>query len=79
MNPVDRFGHLPEATRRWLESLREEDINELREAIKLSRNAKTVGSFSKWLALTIFGTIVSVITFGEKLMIGWKWITGAPK
>ena len=28
-SPVDRFSHLPEATRKWLEDLREEDLDEI--------------------------------------------------
>jgi hypothetical protein len=78
-NPVDRFGHLPEGTRKWLEGLRDEDIQELKEAIKFQRSAKTVGTFGKWLVITIVSTFIGAVAFGEKVAVAWRWISGGPK
>ena len=78
-NPVDRFGHLPESTRKWLESLREEDILELKEAIHFHRSAKTIGRFGRWLIITIVGTFIGAVAFGQNIAVVWKWLIGAPK
>lgn len=42
-NPVDRFIHLPRSTRRWLESLREQDIEAIERFTHLPESSQ------KWL------------------------------
>jgi hypothetical protein len=66
-NPVDRFAHLPKPTREYLESLREEDIDLLNEAVKFMRSVKTVGKFTKWLIVTIVGSFIVAGQFGEAI------------
>lgn len=46
-NPVDRFAHLPELTRKVLDDLREDDIDEIKEAVRFMRSATTVGRLRK--------------------------------
>ena len=78
--PVDRFGHLPLGTREWLESLREEDLLELREAIRFQRSAKTIGRFGRALMVTIVTVFITAVTLGEKIVASYKWlINGATK
>ena len=78
-NPVDRFAHLPEETREWLENLRGEDITELRGAIQFMREVKTVTKFGKWALMTVIATFTGAVLLGEKIAVAWKFFTGASK
>jgi hypothetical protein len=73
-NPVDRFAHLPEPTRKWLESLREDDVKDLAETVRMMHSAKTIGKFGKWLIVTIFVALVSGVAAGEAIVKIFKWI-----
>ena len=64
-NPVDRFAHLPEFTRAWLEGLSREDIAAHRGLSTSYRRASTVGWFLKWLGLITGGVFTASVTFGE--------------
>ena len=74
-NPVERFGHLPEPTRQWLENLREDDIKELNDAVRFYRTAKAVGRFNKWLIITVVTLFIGAAAFGEALLKFWVWIS----
>jgi hypothetical protein len=76
MNPVDRFALLPESTRRFLEELRDDDISEIREAIRFQRSAKTIGRFGKWMVITIVTAFIGAVTFGEKIAVAWRALFG---
>lgn len=92
-NPIDRFIHLPEPTRRWFESLREEDIAKLKklgrlseedlddlvEAIRFQRSARTIGRFGKWVIITVVSTFIGAVALGEKIGVAWKWVIGGPR
>ena len=78
-NPVDRFAHLPEETRQWLEQLREDDISEIREVIKFMREVKTLTKFGKWALITVVSTFTGAVLLGEKIAVAWKFFTGATK
>lgn len=67
-NPVDRFYHLPEPTRRWLEGLRSDDLRDLQEAIRFHHSAKTVGRFFRWLILSGAAIFILAAQFGEAIM-----------
>lgn len=73
-NPVDRFAHLPEVTRKWIESLREEDLADLTEAVRFMHSAKTIGRFGKWMILTIVGMIIAGASLGEAIQKYWGWV-----
>jgi hypothetical protein len=66
-NPVDRFIHLPEGTRRWLEQLRAEDLRDLDDARKFQHQAKAIGKFFKWVVLSIFALFIMAAQFGEAI------------
>jgi hypothetical protein len=68
MNPVDRFVHLPEETRKWLEQLRPEDLKDLDEARRFHHDAKAVGRFAKWLALGVAGAFLLAAQFGDSVV-----------
>jgi hypothetical protein len=75
-NPVDRFIHLPRPTRRWLESLREEDIRDIEEAAEFLHKTKTIGKFGKWLVITFVAIFVGMVQFGEAFVKGLTWFLG---
>jgi hypothetical protein len=73
-NPVDRFAHLPEPTRHWLEQLREDDLADLNEAVKFHHSVKTIGRFGKWLIITVVASFVAAVQFGEAIQKALGWI-----
>jgi hypothetical protein len=73
-NPVDRFAHLPEPTRRWLELMREEDTKDIAEVVRMMHAARTVGRFGKWMIITIVGMIIAGASLGEAVAKYWGWI-----
>jgi hypothetical protein len=74
-NPVDKFAHLPEPTRRWLEGLREDDLDEIAAAIKFYRSARVVGRFNRWLIITVAAVFVGTVAFGEAIQKLWGWMS----
>lgn len=74
-NPVDRFGHLPEPTRKWLEGLREEDLNELTEIRQLMHRAKIIGRFGKWIVATMLAALLGGVAIGEAIAKILNWLT----
>lgn len=79
-NPVERFAHLPETTRKFLEDLRESDISDLNEAVRFYRNARTVGKFNAWLIMSALATFGAFVAFGEGIrkILGWTSPGGHP-
>jgi hypothetical protein len=68
-----KMTDLPEYTQDFLIDLREEEIEELQEAIKFMRSVKTVSTFFKWFIITSVGIFVGAVSFGESIgkMRGW--------
>lgn len=75
-NPVDRFAHLSDWKREWLEGLSRDDLQEINEAIRFQRSARTIAKFGKWALLTVVGTFISAVALGEKAVVAWKWFSG---
>lgn len=74
--PADRYFHLPVKTREWLESLRENDITELNEAIRFYHATKTVGRFWRWMIITFVGIFVGAVGLGEAGIKAFNWLFG---
>lgn len=66
-NPVERFAHLPKETRRFLEQLRKEDIDELNDAVKFYRTARSVGKFNAWLFGGVVGMVIAFAALGDSI------------
>ena len=79
-NPVDRFAHLPEPTRRWLEDLRQDDINKIIEAVKFWNTMRSWGKVTKWLILTMVAVFLGAMAVGEGILklLGWIARGGRP-
>jgi hypothetical protein len=72
--PLDRYAQLPEGTRRWLERLDERDFEQYEEMRQSFERAKTLGWFFKWLFISVLGTFVGVVAFGEALAKSMSWL-----
>ena len=72
-NRPTRMIELTRHTQDFLIDLREEEINELQEAIKFMRSVKTVGTFGKWLIITAVGAFIGAVSLGESILKlkGW--------
>jgi hypothetical protein len=75
-NPVDRFAHLPETTRQWLEELRKEDVDDLRRILQGFRKTGTVLWFFKWIIITVASGFVGTVAFGESVAKTLSWLKG---
>lgn len=79
-NPVDKFAHLPEPTRKFLEQLREEDIRDIINAVKFMKSSQTVGRFMKWSTMSVVGFFIVASQFGEAVqkLLHWMNLGGRP-
>jgi hypothetical protein len=73
---AERFNQLPEAVKQWLENLREEDIQEFNDAVKLFRTVNSGGRMVKWTAYTIIAMFVGAAALGDALQKLWHWTLG---
>lgn len=64
---AQRYEQLSLKTRRWLEGLRDDDIDTLNQAIKFQEQAKTVGRFGKWLLITFAAIIFFFAELGQAM------------
>jgi hypothetical protein len=67
--PARAFAQLPKTTREWLTNLREEDIENLKEAQSVLHKIETAGWLIKWsfiTAVTVAGGLTAIIAFWEK-------------
>ena len=80
LNPVDTFGHLPEPTRKWLESLREDDLSEIVESVQMMRQIRAFGRVTKWIVLTSLAIFLGIVAIGEGILkvLGWIARGGQP-
>lgn len=67
---------LDERTVKFLEQLRPEEVELLKESINFMRSAKTMGRFFKWVLITIVGTFIGAAAFGEAIKTLWYSIRG---
>jgi len=73
---INRFGQLPEATRRWLESLDQDKIAEIEAARKFYDKMQTVAKFNKWLIIIMVSAFVGAVSFGEAITKVAGWFSG---
>lgn len=72
-NPAHRFNELPKETQDFLSQLREDDIETLKDGLRLVIAMRTVGTFMKWLIVGFLGMVVGVVMFGEAVLKIVAW------
>lgn len=68
-----KLADLPKYTQEFLKDLREEDVDELKEAMQFMKSVKTVSRFMKWLIITGVSVFVATVSFGEGIMKFKGW------
>lgn len=58
----------------FLADMREEDVEQLKEAMRFHRSAKTVSKFARWLILAIIGVFMTASQLGEAARKAWLWL-----
>lgn len=71
---AEKYADLPDATRRWLESLREDDVTDLKEAQKLYRRLQAITWFWKWVFLTALAVFAAATQLGEHIVSIISWL-----
>jgi hypothetical protein len=88
MLPSERHSDLPKATRDFLDELRPEEVEVLRQiarlgpkgtsqiiaAIDLARSVSTVSRFVKWLVIGCLGVFLASMLFAEKIITLLSWL-----
>ena len=70
---VERLVELPPETREFLAQLRQEDINTLKDGLRLVNATMIVGKFVKWCIIGLLGILAGVVMFGESVMKIAEW------
>lgn len=73
---VDRFGHLPESTRQWMEQLRQEDLDDWQQAMRVYRNIRVVWGFVRGVAVAVGSAFMAVVAISKAFPEAVTWIKG---
>lgn len=73
-NPAHRFNELPEETQEFLSQLREDDIETLKDGLRLVIAMRTVGRLMKWMIVAIVGTFIGTVMLYENILKVLNWI-----
>ena len=74
VNPAHRFNELPEETQEFLSQLREDDIETLKDGLRLVIAMRTVGRFMKWMIVALIGTFIGAVMLYENILKVLNWI-----
>lgn len=75
--PTDRYMHLPETTRLWIEGLRPEDTKEIDDVRKWFRNTRIITAFGKWLVVALVAALVGTGQVGKAFFEVVSYFKGA--
>ena len=64
---------LPQYTQDFLIDLKEDEVEELQEAMELVRSIRTVSRFLKWMIITTIAIFLSTISLGEAIFKMKEW------
>ena len=76
-NPAHRFNELPDETQEFLSQLRGDDIETLKDGLRLVMAMRTVGKLVKWLIVGIVGTFIGTVMLYENIMKVLSWLSSA--
>ena len=68
-----KMVELPQYTQDFLINLKEDEVDELRDAIEFVRAVRTVSRFLKWVIITIVAIFLSIVSLGEGLIKMKAW------
>lgn len=66
--------HLSTEAKTWLENLRKEDINEIKDALKMKRRIEAGGWLFKWIGITVVSFFAGTALLGDSLLKIFIWI-----
>jgi hypothetical protein len=67
VTPVDFLRTANPHTLEWLKNARQEEVDQIVEAVNLVRSGRTVGRFMKWAVITLIGAFILMSQFGDAL------------
>lgn len=73
-NPAHRFNELPEETQEFLSQLRGDDIETLKDGLRLVIAMRTVGRLMKWMIVAVVGTFIATVMLYENVLKVLNWI-----
>jgi hypothetical protein len=73
-SPAHRFNELPDETQEFLSQLRGDDIETLKDGLRLVMAMRTVGKLVKWLIVGIAGTFIGTVMLYENVIKVLNWI-----
>lgn len=68
VSPPEKLIELPEETRNFLSQMRDDDIQTLKDGLRLVTAIRTVGIFMKWLIVGIVGLFVGFVMLWESVL-----------
>lgn len=68
VSPASRFNDLPDETQEFLSQLRGDDIETLKDGLRLVMAMRTVGGLVKWLIVGIVGTFIATVMLYENVI-----------
>lgn len=73
MSEAKRFDDLPDRTKEFLSSLRDDEIDTLNDGIRLVSAIRTVGTFVRWVIVGMLGIFAGVVMLGDAIgkIVGW--------
>lgn len=74
-NPAHRFNELPDETQEFLSQLREDDIETLKDGLRLVIAMRTVGRLMKWMIVAVVGTFIGTVMLYENILKVLNWIS----
>ena len=76
-NPAHRFNELPDETQEFLSQLREDDIETLKDGLRLVIAMRTVGRLMKWMIVAVVGTFIGTVLLYENILKVLNWISAS--
>ncbi len=73
-SPAHRFNELPDETQEFLSQLRGDDIETLKDGLRLVMAMRTVGKLVRWLIVGIVGTFIATVMLYENVLKVLSWL-----
>ena len=75
--PADKYIHVPETTREWIEGLRPDDTKEIDDVRRWFRNTRIITTFGKWVVVALVATLVATGQVGKVIFEALSYFKGA--